>query len=119
MAEHSHDPDLALTKPVERISTSSSRSFAHHATSPNSPIASSGTSPEGHHSPQPPIGICGKSRRKKHLHETDVLAMEIVFLCLVAAIVTASLRLIVAGRLGLGLDVAYVADLFDSSSSCV
>ena len=35
--------------------------------------------------PQPPIEIYGKLRRRKHLNETDVLAVVVVFLGLIAA----------------------------------
>lgn len=106
MAEQSHDPHLGPAKPSERISALISPSFAHYATWPNIPAANSSTPPEGGQVPQPMIERYGKSRRKKHLNETDVLAVIVGLLCLIAAIVTISSRLSVAWKLGLKRQVS-------------
>ena len=62
---------------------------------------------QGHHVPQAPVKIYGMPRRKKHLNETDLLAVIVVLLCLTGSVVTISPRMMVAWRLGLKRQVSH------------
>lgn len=100
MADRPYDPDLKLAKPSEPISVSSQLPFTDRASSSNEieqflanpsphrstdhinspivPVADRSTPTKDDHVPQPPSETYGKSRRKKHLNETDVLAIIVV-----------------------------------------
>lgn len=60
-----------------------------------------------HHGTQAPVKTYGMPRRKKLLNETDLLAVIVVVVCLVASVITISPRLIVAWRLGLKRQVSH------------
>ena len=62
---------------------------------------------EGHHVPQAPVKTYGMPRRKKHLNETDLLAVVVVLLCFLSTFVTISPRMMVAWRLGLKRQVSH------------
>ena len=62
---------------------------------------------QNHHGIQAPVKTYGMRRRKKHLKETDLLAVIVVVVCLVASVITISPRLIVAWRLGLKRQVSH------------
>ena len=61
---------------------------------------------QNHHGTQV-LKTYGVRRQKKHLNETDLLAVIVVVVCLIASIITISPRLIVAWSLGLKRQVSY------------
>ena len=62
---------------------------------------------QDHHETQAPVKTYGMRRQKKHLSETDILAVMVVVACLVASVITISPRLMVAWRLGLKRQVSH------------
>lgn len=130
MAEQLHDPDLGPTKASEYTSSvhpnldcsayhgTLSNEADHPLMNPNphsstaqidSTLNATNDDPpiQEHHVPQLPNQTYGKLRRKKHLNETDLLAVVAGLLCLIAAVVTISPRFAVAWRLGLKRQVSH------------
>ena len=127
MPKHLYGPDLGHTETSENAynSTLHLNHLANHATSPGegnyslvspSPYRSTSNieSPtlkgdphiQGLQIPQTPNPTYGILRRKKHVNETDLLAVIVSLLSFVAAVVTTSPRLVVAWKLGLKRQVS-------------
>lgn len=62
---------------------------------------------QGYPVPQAPIKTYGMSRRKKHMNESDLLALIVLVVCFVASIVTISPQMMFAWRLGLKRQVSH------------
>ena len=62
---------------------------------------------QNHHGTQAPVKTYGMRRQKKHLNETDLLAVMVAVVCLIATVITISPRMMVAWRLGLKRQVSH------------
>ena len=86
---------------------SSYRSTAHISSTSQTVTNGDELLVQSHHVPQAPVKTYGMPRRKKHLNETDLLALIVVLLCFIGTVVTISPRIDVAWRLGLKRQVSH------------